>query len=432
MAGRVFIQGGGEGLKINSPEKKISAPFDVTSGEVFYSLNDHKITSCEELSIVKTIQSSCSFCGFSNNKEIVILSIGTGNSPYLNLFAVKDGSVIELQNSNINLTATVYTCVCVSHNGYIYLFVGYFTSPYINCYYSNQYGVFTKMPNPVVVPTTLPNKSAYIIYNKNLYFIAAGSNSSSGGTKLNIYKLTSYNVLTNIYASPSTISGYSYNDIDSIVFNDEAFIVGVGTITNFIEIYKIENDRLVKQTNPNILPSARVAGARFYIYKNELYIIYSCSIGTEFMGVYKLLNGQFIKQYNLIDILPSINVYGNKIINYKSLKFMFISFSSSPYIQAYKLNEGIWQKQVDLGITVSRFPNDWDVVTNGDYMYLTCSYSNSPYLAWFKLKLTASGEIFQLEPVSNADTVENYKVLIAKNTVQKGSETKVIEINLTQ
>ena len=258
-------------------------------------------------------------------------------------------------------SADVDVCLAVAHA----------TSPFITAY-SYYADVFTKRPNPDVLPAGYGNGCTFS--TDGMYMAVAHDVTPW----VSIYK-RSGDTFTKL-ANPGTLptgmgSGCAFSA-------DGTYLAVAHYVTPFVTIYKRSGDTFTKLANPATLPTGTAMGCYFTPDGTYLAVAHDT---TPYITIYKRDGDTFTKLDNP-NTLPSGNGHGCAFS--ADGTYLVVENSSTPYITIYKHSGDTFTKIADPATlptgsaAASAFSNDG--------VYLVMGHVNTPYITIYK----RSGDTF--------------------------------------
>jgi len=266
-----------------------------------------------------------------------------------------------------------------------YLAVGMEASPYIHIY-KRSGDTFTKLTNPVVLPT-----SGF----RDLDFSPDGTYLAGGCTNspyIYIYK-RSGDTFTKL-SNPSTLpTGYVYGVSFSY---DNTYLAVAHEDSPYVTIYKRDGDTFTKLANPTTLPTGNGVIAKFSNYATYLSITHYTS---PYKTIYKRSGDTFTKldDGNFDVGIPSYAGWGSDFS--PNTIYLAIGHVGGDYLTIYKRDGDTFTK---LTPADSEYPPDGvkGIDFSNDNTYLACAvYNRTPYIYIYK----RSGDTFT--KLSNPSTL---------------------------
>ena len=245
------------------------------------------------------------------------------------------------------------------------LAVGHGTTPCITVY-SYYADVFTKRPNPDVLPSTEGRGCAFS--RDGIYLAVA----HSAGTFITIYK-RSGDTFTKL-ANPGTLPplsaygcAFSSNGLYLAVAHDN---------TPFVTIYKRSGDVFTKLANPDVLPASHARGCAFSADGVYLAVAHD---NTPFVTIYKRSGDVFTKLANP-GALPTNISYGCAFS--ADGVYLAVGHATTPFVTIYKRSGDVFTKLANPGTLPTG--TGYGCIFSEDGMYLAVAHATTPFVTIYK------------------------------------------------
>ncbi len=251
-----------------------------------------------------------------------------GGSPYLEIYKIQDREFTKVFEDN-----EVTRCVDVSFSpDGNYLAVASEGAPFLVIYKRNG-DTFTKLPNPVTIPTGVSNG---VSFSPDGIYLAVAHREAPF---LTIYKRNGdlFTKLPNPTSLPTGIGA-------SVSFSNSGEYLAVSHSANpYISIYKRNGDTFTKLPNPTALPTNN--GVKVVFSPDGIYLAVSYS-SSPYIIIYRRNGSTFTK---VVDVTPIPTSIIRGIAFGKNSNNLTLGLNSSPFLPTYEREGDIFSggKSVD-------------------------------------------------------------------------------------
>jgi len=253
-------------------------------------------------------------------------------------------------------------------NSEYYMAVGIGSTPYLYIY-KMATGVWTRMTNPVTLPTGWAGHCKFCEFGGILY-LAVGHGGST--PFISTYYLSGSTWIK--IANPSDLPGSSSYGIDIIIYNTEMYLMTVWQATGYMIIWKWNGSAWIKETAPATLPTGNCNACSFYIFNSTLYCVIAHAT-SPYITIYYLTGGVWTKIANPAS-LPTTTCSGSDFFEVGGSLHIALgsnnSFATGSFY-LYKLVDTTWVKQ-----TVP-------ILTRGTVYRISCKPFNSKIIIMFSV-----------------------------------------------
>lgn len=289
----------------------------------FFTVYQQQLSSFSKVNVGNLPPNECQFSAFSPDGKY--LAVAHVSSPYVTIYSRNGVTFTKMSNPVALPTGHGYGC-CFSSSGE-YLVVTQYTSPYLNIY-KHSNGVFTKQPSPNTSPTGVSVGCAFS--SNDVYLAVAHTNSPY----ITVYK-NENGVFTKIPNPTSVPTGEGRGCAFS---PDNAYLAVSHYTSPYITLYNLVDDVLTKLNPPAQLPTGTGFSCAFSPDGNYLSVSHDTS---PFITIYSHSSGVLTKLANP-NVLPTGTGYGCAFS--PDSAYLAVSHGTSPFVTIYGRTGDVFTK----------------------------------------------------------------------------------------